>query len=181
MKLSSTQKLTLGAMAAALTLLMLYATYAIPYVKFACLFLSSVFIYALLCEELYGWGMLVYLVSAGIGFLILPEKLYWAIYVGLLGHYGIFKVFIDSHVTGAVLKATIKLLYCNVFALAGLAILRFVFMIDMPSSLNVGSTSLPIWLAVIAAELLFLIYDLAYSLCEQMYMVRIRPAILPRR
>lgn len=180
MKLSSTQRLTLGAMAAALTVLMLYATYAVPYVKFACLFLSSVFVYSLLSEGLYGWSFLVYLVSAGIGFLLVPEKMYWALYVGLLGHYGIFKVFIDTHVTGAVLKSALKLMYCNIFALAGIAIARFLLMIELPDGLTIGSFALPIWLAVVAAEIVFLVLDWVYTLCEQLYDVRIRPALLPK-
>lgn len=180
MKLSSTQRLTLGAMAAALTTLMLYATYAIPYVKFACLFLSSVFVYSLLCEGLYGWGFLVYLASAGIGFLIVPEKLYWALYVGLLGHYGIFKVFIDTHVTGRVLRSALKLAYCNLFALGGIAVMRFVLGFELPNALYIGETALPIWLAVFAAEAVFLIYDWVYTLCAQLYEVRIKPAILPK-
>ena len=180
MKLSSTQRLTLGAMVTALTILMLYATYAVPYVKIACLFLSSTFIYALLYEGLYGWGILVYLASAGIGFLIVPEKLYWALYAGLLGHYGIFKTFIDTHVTGGVLKAALKLMYCDLFALAGIAVMRFVLMIELPDALYIGSFAVPIWLCVVAAEIAFLVYDWAYTLCEHMYEARVRPAILPR-
>lgn len=181
MKLSSTQKLTLGAMTVALTVLALYATYAVPYVKIACLFCASVFVYALLCEGLFGYAILAFLASAAISFLIIPEKMYWALYVGLLGHYGIFKTFIDSRALNVVMRAALKLLYCNVFAMAGIVILKFVLFIDMPNEIYVGDTALPIWIAIIAAEVVFLIFDWVYSLTARIYEERIRPAILPRR
>ncbi len=181
MKLSSTQKLTLGAMTVALTVLALYATYAVPYVKIACLFCSSVFVYALLCEGLFGYAIPAFLASAAIGFFIMPEKMYWALYVGLLGHYGIFKAFIDSRPLNIVMKSALKLLYCNVFAMAGIIMLEFVLLIDMPNEIYLGDTVIPIWIAIVAAELVFIIFDWVYSLTARIYEERIRPAILPRR
>ena len=50
MKLSASTKISLAAMAAAISVVMLYAAGMIPYIRLVLLLVSSVTIYALLCE-----------------------------------------------------------------------------------------------------------------------------------
>ena len=116
-KLGLSQKLTLGAMICALTLLCLYAVTILPVGRIALYFLSSVFIYALTCERAYLSALTSFMATSALAFLLLPEKTSFYAYVGLLGHYGIFKIVIDSHVSDRFLRFLIKLLYCNIFTL----------------------------------------------------------------
>ena len=94
-RLSPSKKITLGAMVSALTLLCLYAVAVLPGGRAIFYFLSSVFVYALCCEGAYATALLSFAATAGLSFLLLPDKTVAVAYALLLGHYGIFKTGLD--------------------------------------------------------------------------------------
>ena len=113
LKLSPAKQITLSAMCIALTVLSLYAAAVLPTMRIACYFLSSVFVYILCAEQAYLSAFLVYAASVALGLLLLPSKAALIPYALLLGHYGIFKTFLDEHIGDRLVGSVLKLLYCD--------------------------------------------------------------------
>ncbi len=176
-KLNATKTITLGAMCAALTVLCLYAATVLPTGRAALYFVSSLFIYALSSEEAYGGAVVMFFVSCGLGLLIVPNRLALAPYAFLLGHYGIFKPWIDKRMPDRVVASALKLLYCNAFFALAVCVAVYVFHFDLSSL----SLPIPLWAVIPLMQPVFLAFDLLYWICQRFYDERIRSAIMPRR
>jgi hypothetical protein len=175
--MSASQKLTLGAMTVALTLLALYAASILPAGRLVCYFLSSLFIYSLVCENAYVTAFTAFLACAALAFLIIPDRNSFFVYVVLPGHFGIFKTLADRKIRDGVLRFFSKLLYCNVFICAGIYIALAVMGPELKNSLP----KIPMWLLVVIAEAAFILYDFVYSVSQRIYEARIRGFILSGR
>lgn len=175
-KMSASQKLTLGAMTVALTLLSLYAASILPAGRLVCFFLSSFFIYSLVCENAYFSAFTAFLACAALTFLLIPDKNSFFAYVVLPGHYGIFKTYADRRIKDGVMRFFAKLLYCNVFACAGIYIAMAAVGPDLKNSLP----QIPLWLLAAIAEAAFILYDFVYTVSQRIYEARIRGFMLSR-
>lgn len=164
-------------MVTALTVLCLYAACVLPWSKLACCFLSSLFVFILAGEGVYGYAFASFAASAALGFLILPQKEILFLYALLLGHYGIFKAWADMRIKDGVMRFFSKLLYCNVFCAAGLFILLRVLSYNLAAMLPTWG----IWIMVAVLEGAFIAFDLLYSVCVRIYNASFRNQLLPRR
>ncbi len=176
-RLNPSKQLTLGAMVTALTILSLYAVAVLPFGSVPLYFLASFFIYILTCEGAYAAAFISFLASAALSFFLLPEKSPVILYVALLGHFGIFRTALQGRVGSKFLSMLIKLLYCDVFAGAGLYLGLYVWgglSISLPEAL-------PVWATVVLSQVAFLVYDILFSLSAGIYEARFRRAIVPRR
>lgn len=176
-KITLTQKLTLGAMVCALNVLCLYAASIFPSGKLVMYFLSSVFVYALAVEKAYISAIASFLASSALAYLIIPNKLVAIPYICLLGHYGIFKTFIDSKVKDGIVQMLLKLLYSNLFFALAAALAYYIFNVRLTAIV----LTIPIWLMVIIIEIALIAYDFVYIVCEKIYENRIRRFIIPKR
>ncbi|MEG1560047.1 MAG: hypothetical protein RRY79_03825 [Clostridia bacterium] len=177
MKLSSTKKLTLGAMVVTLTVLSLYLTVAIPYVKMACLFISSLFVFILADEGAYLSAVLSYLAATAIAFFIIPDKLIWAAYAILCGHFGIFKTFLGTKLKDPVIGFALRLLYCNVFLGIGIAVAIYIIGFDI-GTLNL---TIPLWAILIVLEIALVAFDILYSFMQKIYIFRFKNLLISKR
>lgn len=175
-KLSATKKLILGAMVTALSVLCVYAAGILPTLRVASYFLSSLFVYVLVSENAYGSAIIAFVASCAVSFFLLPDKLAILPYALLVGHYGIFKTLIDRKVKDKFVKLSVKLIYCNAFLLAGLFLIAFVFEIRLDAI-----SALPIWLLVLIAEALLVLFDLLYTFCQHFYDTKLRRSMVTRR
>lgn len=176
-RLSPSKQLTLGAMVTALTILSLYAVAVLPFGSVPLYFLASMFIYVLACEGAYTAAIISFFASAALSFLLLPDKIPVLFYVALLGHFGIFRTALQGRVQGRFLLMLIKLLYCDVFAGAGLYL--GIYVLDgLPLTLP---AALPVWAIVVLSQVAILAYDILYAISAGIYEARFRRAIVPRR
>lgn len=173
----SAKTITMGAMCTALSVLCLYAAAVLPTGRLALYFLSSLFVYALSGEGAYLGAVCVYMASSALSLIMLPDRVSALPYIALLGHYGIFKAWIDSVMPDKIVRAAIKILYCDAFFVAAVLVAIKLFGI----SLTGIELPVPIPIGVVVLQLVFLAYDLLYWFCQRMYDERIRPAISPRR
>lgn len=178
-KLDPAKLITIGAMCAALNVLCLYAASVLPTLKLAFYFLSSVFVFMLADEEAYGVAALSFVASALAGFLVLPDKLYLFPYVALLGHYGIFRTWLDRRLTDKLLRFFLCMLYCN--AIAGFSLLAAVYVLRFDVASMLAALPLPGWVIVPVLEAGFILFDLLYWTCQKIYLERIKTYIVPRR
>ena len=178
MRIQLSKKISLSAMVSALSLLFLYASAVLPTMRITCLFLSSVFVYVLAGERMYAFSVLAYLSSSALSFLILPDKMPAVLYTLLLGHYGIFKVFMQERIKDKFVCFFLKLIYCDVFAfIIVLGIVFFYANLSLPVQIPVWGW----WVSVLVLQVVFISYDVLYSLCARFYDNMLRNYLLPRR
>jgi hypothetical protein len=160
------RKISLAAMLGAFTLLFLYIASVIPTGRFAVYFLSSVFVAALMVEYDTGLAFLMFVAVSLLSFLILPDRTRVFYYILFFGHYGIGKHFIEK-IKDKVVAFVLKLLYFN--AAMGLMYL-------LATKLLVADTvsPLPVWVLLIIAQIVFVVYDYLYSMVTQFYVQHIR-------
>jgi len=173
-KLSLSKKMTIGAMVVALTVLFLYAGSVFIAFDIACFFLSSVFIYALACERAFAVAGIAYLASGLLAFFLLPNKLIALGYLVIWGHYGIIKYVVDTRIENKVIRAVVKIIYLDV--LASIAVLLFILFFGGIELTEF--TSFPIWVIVLALQVIWFLYDWLYQLCVRIYSFRIRPLLI---
>lgn len=173
-RMKPANRISVAAMCAALTVLALFAAAVTPYGTIALCFLASAFIYVLAAEGEYLFCILVYIASGALSFLISPSKLPAAAYIALLGHFGIFKAFIETKVHDRLLAAVVCLLYCNAFAAASVWAAFALLSVNILGYLP----ALPVWLLVVIAEGALAAYYLLYSAAQKIYMTRLRHVII---
>jgi hypothetical protein len=97
---------------------------------------------------------------------VLPDKLGVIPYAIFFGLYGIVKFYIER-LNRLVLEYILKFVYFNACVGIAIAALNGFFRYEL-------SAALPIWLLVIAAEVVFFIYDFVYTLFINYYRNKLR-------
>lgn len=176
-RLSPAKGMALGAMTVALNVLSVYVASMIPTMRAAVYFLSALFVYVLLCEKIYGGAILSYIASSLIVFLIVPNKLAVIPYIALLGHFGIFKIFIDRKVKDKFIGFMLKLIYCNAFT--GIAVVLLVFVFEIKDF--IASIAIAPWIIALLMQAVFVALNVLYTLCQQFYDTKLRFLIVSKR
>ncbi|MDO4568386.1 MAG: hypothetical protein Q4B99_05430 [Clostridia bacterium] len=167
--------IALSAMATALTVLALYVAGSLGFMRITTFFLSAVFVFALTTEGAFMYALLVFAVSSALGLLLIPSKIAMLPYIMLLGHYCVFKDYIDLKLKNKALAFCIKLLYCNAFTAAAIAITVYVFHFDLMAASPAG---VPVGLLVLALEAAFVALELLATLTRNIYATKIRNLIV---
>ena len=176
-KLTPTLRITLSAMTVALTILFLFAAATLPTGRLVCYLLASVFVFALTNEGMYLGAVLSFIATSARAWLIIPGKLSVAPYIIILGHYCIFKDFLRNRIGDRVIGFALRLLYCNLFTGAGIALAIYVFNLDLAALMP----EMPLWLIVAVLEAGFICLDILTSLCRTIYINRIRNSRIKRK
>lgn len=170
MKLRPSKKITLSGMVVALNTLFLYASEVVPFSRFIFAFFSSLFVYVLISERLFGYAWLTFLATSLLTFFILPERMTWFFYVALIGHFGIVRQFLCDKVNVGWLRSLILVLYCNI----GCALASFILWQVTGLSIIDKLPDVNIVLIIIVAEICFFALDIIYNISTQFYNKRIR-------
>lgn len=179
MILSASKKITLGAMVVTLNVVTIYIASIIPTMRIACYFISALYVYSLADVREYVIALLSFFVSITLCYFLLPDKMSVLPYAVILGHYGIFKCFMDGIGMDRIIVFVLKMIYCNIFV--GAALYIAVFILKLPVGLTELMSGFPVWLPVIIAEAVFIAFELIYSICVKIYVERIKSIILPRK
>ena len=175
MRIGAVQKFTLAAMVSALGLVFVFASGMFGYFGYPLLLIASAFTYVLTCEGLYGTSVITFIFTAVIAYFIVPDKMSAVCYAVIIGHFPIFKSFVDTRLNNRITKLCIKLLYCNAWVIAALCAAIFIFKITLPE--------LPLqkWCVVLLLEAVFIVLDALHSFCRWVYVDKIRSGIVPKR
>ncbi len=166
-------------MCTALTVLSLYAAAVLPTGRLALYFLSSVFVYMLVDEELYIGAIVSFAASLAMGLLILPNALAIAPYAALLGHYGIFRTWFARRMEDRFVRFLVCMLYSNAFTALGVLAAVFLFHFDITTLSS--ALPMPVWAMILVLEVGFAVFDVLYWICTKIYLERIKSALIPRR
>lgn len=150
-----------------LTIIVLYLNIVLPISTISILTLSSVFIPIALIRNSIKDAFLVYVSSSIISFFLLPLNIV-LLYICFFGVYGIIKYFIEK-IHNITFEIILKLIFFNFALLIGF----FLFKSFIPINL----INIPIWLFIIIAQIVFLIFDYALTLLISFYLEKIHKNI----
>lgn len=177
-KLSATTRLTIAAMSTAISVVCMYAASVLPTGRIALCFIASLCMWIPLNER--GglpYALLTYIATMAITFLLIPNKMYFAVYAAFFGSYGLIKLGIDVLIRDKTIAFILKLIACNIIVGAAVLVASLIFEIDVFVLLPELNTYLMIGIA----EVCFIAYELIYSLCVSVFDDKIRRFIAPKR
>ena len=148
------KNITLGGILIALGVVILYLTTIIPINTLALLTLSSCLIPIAIVRGNLKTAFFVYIGTSALSFFLLPIN-YALMYIFLFGIYGIVKFFIEK-LNKIPLEILFKLIYFNILLMLGL------FFIN--NFLSYFNINMNIYLFIIFANVVFLIYDYALTI-----------------
>lgn len=177
-KLSTTTRLTVGAMAAALAVLFMYASSIVPSGKLVLCFLASVVIWIPLNER--GGlpsAILCYIAAGLLTLLLVPNRLYALAYALFFGPYAFVKLGVDSLVKDRIIAFILKLIIMNALAAAVIWLGGLIVKQDLFTLLP----EYPLYLIIPALEIAFILYELAFTFCIGVFDSRLRDALISKR
>ena len=175
MRISFGQKVMIAVMVIAINLVFIYASGMLGYAGYALLLLASAATYTLTCEGMYGIAFASYILTSGLAYLIVPDKITAIAYFAFFGHYPLFKTYIDGHIHGKTAALCVKLLYCNAWLVTGLCFVLFVLEKSIPSI-----PMMPKWLVILCVEAVFVLLDCVHSFSRWLYTEKLRSGIVPK-
>ena len=146
----------------ALTLVILYATSIIPISKLSILTIASCLIPISIIRTSIKNTILVYIASSVLSFFLVPTNiaLYYTLFFGI---YGIIKYFIEK-IKIIPLELLLKLIAFNVS-------LWIIYLIAK-SFLGILSPKFSLWILLLGAQIVFLVYDYALTLAISFFLKR---------
>jgi len=168
--------LAIFAMTIALTVLMLYTASLFSGLAIFCCLFAVFFLYILSHEALYLWGFFAYALSLIISGLLCGLGAPLLFYL-VLGHYGLFRPFLDKHMRDPITGCFLKLAYLNAFILIAVLTAVLGFSIDLSAYLP----NIPRFLLILLMECGLFAMELLFGLWQKFYKNHIRNAILPRK
>ena len=168
-----TGKITLCGMMAALaatfmlTSLFPYLTYAIPAV-------AGLFIMIAVIEINNKWGLAAYIVSAILVLILPADNEAKLLYIAFFGYYPIIKALLESK-CNRVVEFILKFAILNIALVLSYGVLSTVLGIDVGDMGEFGKYTGVILL--VAANVIFPIYDLAVSRMAQFYLMRLHSSV----
>lgn len=168
-------RVSLTAMFASMSLLFLYLASVLPTMRIAMYFLSSVFVMGLIIEEEIGLALLMFGAVSLLSLLLMPNILRVVPYVLFFGHYGIGRYYIQTHIKSKVGGFLLKLLYYNaalvlIYLLARQIINEDIFQHELFRN--------ALWIAIILAQVAFILYDYLYTKVTVFYFNNIRRMLM---
>lgn len=151
---TNTKSLTISAMMTALGLVLLYLACVLPTGRLALVALAAMLPAAAVLSGGLRWGMLVYLATAALGLVMLPNLGYSLLYAVLLGHYAVVKSLIER-LGRRWLEIVCKLAVFNGLLAALYGLCR---LLGVTISVHWAG-----WALVLAANAVFLAYDYAFT------------------
>ncbi len=166
-----TFKLALGGILGALAVICLFLASVLPTSRLSLYALSSFFISIVVIESGIKAGWLFYAATSLLSLILVPDKLEIIPYAIFFGVYGILKYYIER-INKLPVEYILKFAYFNVCLAAAVLLIRQVFV----DSIKV---QLPWWVVIVALEIVFLVYDVVYTMFIAYYKDKLRKKIHP--
>jgi hypothetical protein len=164
------RKAALGGILTGVILCLLFAASVLPTGRLALLALSSMVLSMAVVEYGCFYGFLLYMASGLLGLAILPDKLVCAPFIAFFGYYGILKALIER-LRRLWLEWLLKIAAFNVVVVIAW------HMASQFLGLCAGRLPNALWLALIVLNIIFAVYDYAFSLVAGFYEHRLRARI----
>jgi len=141
----------------------------LPTNKLSLYTLSSFFIAVIIIESGVMAGFSFFAATGLLSIIIVPEKTAVIPYLIFFGLYGIVKFYIEK-LKKVVFEYILKFLYFNISIAVVWFTVSSLFELVLPEGM-------PWWILVVAAEIVFFIYDIVYTLFIKYYREKLRPRL----
>ena len=171
----TSSRIALGGSMGALSLVCLLLT-VFPYATYALTALASFFLFPVIIECGKKWGAAVYVATALLALLIVPDIEAKALYISFFGMYPLLKSVAER--ANRVAEWAIKLAVFNTAAVLTYGVLLGLRLLPM-ADFAVGSLVGPVALAVLlaAGNVVFVIYDIGLTRVLSVYIYRFQPLL----
>lgn len=166
---SKSQKVALGGIVTLLSTVSLYISSILPTNRLFFFAVSTFFLAVIIIESNIRLAVLVYVSSSILSFIIIPNKAIVLPYVIFFGYYAIIKSLIER-INILAIELLIKLALFNL----SVYITYSIFISVLLGNIVI---KLPVWAIFLLMQLVFIIYDYAFSLGVYFYRNKIRPKI----
>lgn len=167
--MKSSVKVALGGAVAALGLVLMFLTAIIPFGTFAFPAFAGMLMVVIVIEIGYGFSVAVYIVTAVLSFLLVPDKEAALIYTAFLGFYPIIKSLIER-LPNKVMQYVVKLIIFNVCMVGAFFIA--IHLLSIPKeSFNLFGVYLP-YVFLLLGNLAFLLYDFCITRIVTIYLFK---------
>ena len=163
-------------MTVALSLVCLYVASLLPGGSPALYFIASVLTAGLVLEGENVLAILVYIATSALAIILVPNKLMTAPYIAMTGHYCVYKLFIERHVSSRLVQLIPKLIYMLAFTALAVRLCVLVFGYDALANLPVS-----FWAAIGLAIVILIAYDWLLTYTIRFYDISIRPILIGKR
>lgn len=165
-------KIALGGIVAALSVVLMLLT-AIPSMTFVLPAIAGVLLMIMVVEVNKGWAFMVFVAVSLISVFIVPDRMASVMYILFFGYYPILKALMESKLPRTV-ETILKFVVFNASIIVAYFLLTFVMgtpMLDLEFWQEKGvPTGVLVAVAIIFADAVFLVYDLALSKLVDMYL-----------
>lgn len=165
MPAANSKKIALLGMLLAVNLIALYAASFIESNTLIFNLIGAVTIAIAVVETDLKKGMVFYVASFLLGFILIPNKVNIVTYLALFGPYALFKEPIEAYFykrPNKALELIIKLITMDILALIAYILMR-----------NFITIPLNIWL-ILLSQVLFIVYDYVFGWCIHLYITQIK-------
>jgi len=161
-----TKKIALNGILAALAVICLILASILPTNRISLYALSSFFVAVSIIESGVRTGWVFYVVTSLLALIVIPDKFGIIPYVVFFGMYGIVKYYIER-INRVVIEYVVKFIYFNISVVIAFFTVKELFSINL-------SIRLSWWIIGIGLEVIFFLYDFAYTLFINYYRSKLR-------
>lgn len=167
--MKKTKKLTITALLAALSVMVLYLGSIIPSGQLGFAAIGCVLGIVAVIQCGMAWAAGLYVVCSLLALLLLPNKTTAILYAAFFGYYPLIKS-LAEHIPHRVLEWCVKLALFN----ASLCALMFLFTVSfLPESVE----QFPQWAIILVLNVVFILFDIGLSRLISLYMARLHKHI----
>ncbi|GHU83368.1 hypothetical protein FACS189415_5530 [Bacteroidia bacterium] len=166
--LSSSKKMSLGAMVTSLSLVLLYVSNLWSTGRMAAIFIMAFLPCVLIIERGRGAAFICYMATSLLGLLLMPSKLSILPYVAAFGYYGLVKDWVEDRVRHGI-QWLLKLLALDVGGALWYVAAMYLFLgqLELP-------WGVPLWLAALIAQPVLLAADWLLGQVVDYYVAHLR-------
>lgn len=176
-KLRNSTRIALSGILCSLSVLLMFMTGLVPFFQYALPAMSGLLLVIVVLEDTFSTGIVAYIATSIIVFLISPDQEAAILYIMFFGHYGVLKTKIDT-LNSKFIKYLLKLLTFNVSVITAYYLIAFIFGMDVIMDSFGGFGKYSLLLFLLAGNVVFFLYDYAISNMIEAYESVIRPKYL---
>lgn len=162
-------KTALGGIIAALSVTIMAATTVVPFLSYALPAISGALLIIMVIEINRKWAFGAYISVSVLSFFILTDKEAAIMYAAFFGYYPIIKSALENRLP-RVLEYLVKFSIFNVAVVSAVLIIVYAFKIPIDDV----TENMPIYILLIMANAMFLLYDYTLTQTVELYNVKYR-------
>lgn len=173
-KMNKTSKTTLGALTAAMSVIIMLLT-VVPVMTYCAPMVAGALLLMIVIEMDKKWAMGIFAAAGTLSMILAADKEAAVLYIMFFGYYPVIKAVLESKIKIRAVEWLVKFAFFNVTMISAYLIIVKVLALPMDDMNDLGKYA---WLILLGAgNVMFPIYDMTLSRCVLLYNARIRKIV----